>query len=168
MARDLRSACRLREVSGRASKCASPSADGQRVWCGVKRHADFLGILYLAWGAIFALVGLAGLALAGGALAIARGGGPVSVNSEFAAGLTALTLGLIAMLALLFGSLHLWIGAMLRRYRPWARLLALALAVINLVLFPFGTALAGYALWVLLTEEGRALYLDAAADAVPS
>lgn len=134
----------------------------------MKRHADFLGILYLAWGAIFALVGLAGLALAGGALAIARGGGPVSVNSEFAAGLTALTLGLIAMLALLFGSLHLWIGAVLRRYRPWARLLALALAVINLVLFPFGTALAGYALWVLLTEDGRALYLDAAADAVPS
>lgn len=130
----------------------------------MKRHADFLGILYVAWGAIFALVGLAGLALAGGALAIARGGGPVTVNSEFAAGLTALTLGLIAMLALLFGSLHLWIGAMLRRYRPWARLLALALAVINLVLFPFGTALAGYALWVLLTEDGRALYLDPAAD----
>ena len=128
----------------------------------MKRHADFLGLLYLAWGAIFALVGLAGLALAGGALAIARGGGPVTVNSEFAAGLTALTLGLIAVLALIVGALHLWIGAMLRRYRPWARLLALALAVINLVLFPFGTALGGYALWVLLTEEGRALYLPPA------
>jgi hypothetical protein len=128
----------------------------------VKRHADFLGLLYLAWGAIFALVGLAGLALAGGALAIARGGGPVTVNSEFAAGLTALTLGLIAVLALMVGALHLWIGAMLRRYRPWARLLALALAVINLVLFPFGTALGGYALWVLLTDEGRALYVPAA------
>jgi hypothetical protein len=128
----------------------------------VKRHADFLGLLYLAWGAIFTLVGLAGLSLAGGALAIARGGGPVTVNSEFAAGLTALTLGLIAILALVVGALHLWIGAMLRRYRPWARLLALGLAVINLVLFPFGTALGGYALWVLLTEEGRALYLPAA------
>ncbi len=128
----------------------------------MKRHADFLGILYLAWGAIFALVGFAGLALAGGAYAIARGGGPVSVNSEFAAGLTAFTLGLIAILALLFGSLHLWIGAMLRRYRSWARLLALGLAVINLVLFPFGTALSGYAFWVLLTEEGRALYLPPA------
>lgn len=128
----------------------------------MKRHADFLGILYLAWGAIFALVGLAGLALAGGALAIARGGGPVTVRSEFAAGVTALTLGLIALLALLFGALHLWIGAVLRRYRPWARLLALGLAVINLVLFPFGTALGGYAFWVLLTEEGRALYLDGA------
>jgi hypothetical protein len=125
----------------------------------LKRHADFLGVLYLAWGAIFALVGLAGLALAGGALAIARSGGPVSVGSEFAAGLTAVTLGLIASLALLFGLLHLWIGAAMRRYRAWARLLALGLAVINLVLFPFGTALGGYACWVLLNDEGRALYL---------
>jgi hypothetical protein len=83
----------------------------------------------------------------------------VTVNSEFAAGVTAITLGLIALLALVFGALHIWIGAMLRRYRPWARLLALGLAVINIVLFPFGTALGGYAFWVLLTEEGRALYL---------
>jgi hypothetical protein len=125
----------------------------------VKRHADFLGLLYLAWGAIFALVGVAGLALAGGALAIARGGGPVSVGSELAAGLTAFTFGVIAVLALALGVLHLWLGAALRRYRSWARLLALAVAVINLVLFPFGTALGAYALWVLLTDEGRSLYV---------
>jgi hypothetical protein len=125
----------------------------------VKRHADFLGLLYLAWGAIFALVGVAGLALAGGALAIARGGGPVSVGSELAAGLTAFTFGIVAVLALLLGVLHLWLGAALRRYRSWARLLALGLAVINLVLFPFGTALGAYALWVLLTDEGRSLYV---------
>jgi hypothetical protein len=125
----------------------------------VKRHADFLGILYLAWGAIFALVGLAGLALSAGALAIARDGGPVRVGSDFAAGLTAVTFGVIAVLALLWGVMHLWLGAALRRYQPWARLMALGLAVINLVLFPFGTALGGYACWVLLNEEGRALYL---------
>lgn len=125
----------------------------------MKRHADFLGLLYLAWGAIFALVGVAGLALAGGALAIARGGGPVSVGSELAAGLTAFTFGIVAVLALLLGVLHLWLGAALRRYRSWARLLALGLAVINLVLFPFGTALGAYALWVLLTDEGRSLYV---------
>ena len=128
----------------------------------MKRHADFLGLLYLAWGAIFALVGLAGLALAGGAIAIARGGGPVSVGSEFAAGVTAVTFGVIATLSLLLGSLHLWLGAALRRYRPWARVLALGLAVINLVLFPFGTALGAYACWVLLTEEGRSLYVHPA------
>lgn len=130
----------------------------------MKRHAEFLGVLYLAWGAIFALVGLAGLALAGGALAIARGGGPVSVGSDFAAGLTALTLGSLALLALLFGILHLWVGMVMRRYRSWARLIALGLAMINLVLFPFGTALGAYAFWVLLKEEGRALYLPPAAQ----
>jgi hypothetical protein len=134
----------------------------------LKRHADFLGILYLAWGAIFALVGLAGLALTAGAIAIARGGGPVAVSSEFAAGVTALTLGAIAMLALLLGLLHLWIGAMLRRYRPWSRLLALGLAVINLVVFPFGTALGAYALWVLLTDEGRRLYVEDATKGAPA
>jgi hypothetical protein len=126
----------------------------------VKRHADFLGVLYLAWGAIFTIVALAGLALTAGALAIARDSGPVRVGSDLAAGLTAITLGVLAALALLWGVLHLWLGAALRRYRPWARLLSLGLAVINLVLFPFGTALGAYALWVLLTDEGRRLYVS--------
>lgn len=127
----------------------------------MKRHADFLALLYLAWGGIFALVGLAGLALMAGAIAIARSHGPVAAPSDFAAGLTAITLGTLAVLALFWGVLHLWLGAALRRYRPWARLAALGLAVINVVLFPFGTALGGYACWVLLTEDGRKLFEDA-------
>jgi hypothetical protein len=126
----------------------------------MKRHADFLSVLYLAWGAIFTIVGLAGLALTAGAIAIARDSGPVRVGSDLAASLTAVTLGVVAAIALLWGVLHLWLGAALRRYRPWARLLSLGLAVINLVLFPFGTALGGYALWVLLTDEGRRLYVS--------
>ena len=125
----------------------------------MKRHADFLGVLYLAWGAIFAIVGLAGLALMAGALAIAQNAGPVRVGSDLAASLTAFTLGALAVLALLWGVLHLWLGMALRRYRPWARLLALGFAVINLVLFPFGTALGAYALWILLTDEGRRIYV---------
>jgi hypothetical protein len=124
----------------------------------VKRHADFLALLYLAWGAIFTLVGVAGLALMVGALAIARANGPVVASSDLAADFTAFTFGVLAVLALLWGILHLWLGAHLRRYRHWARLAGLGLAVINLVLFPFGTALGGYACWVLLTEEGRQLF----------
>ena len=124
----------------------------------MKRHADFLALLYLGWGAIFALVGLAGLALMAGAIAIARSHGPVAAPSDLAAGVTAFTFGLISILALLWGLLHLWLGASLRRYRPWARLASLGLAVINVVLFPFGTALGAYACWVLLTDEGRMLF----------
>jgi hypothetical protein len=124
----------------------------------VKRHADFLALLYLGWGAIFALVGLAGLALTAGALAIARANDVRDVPSEIAAGVTAFTFGVLAVLALLWGVLHLWLGAALRRYRHWARLAGLGLAVINVVLFPFGTALGAYACWVLMNEEGRKLF----------
>jgi hypothetical protein len=125
----------------------------------VKRHADYLGLLYLAWGAIFALVGLACLVLFAGALVIARNSSTPTGGPNLAAGLTAITLATLGVLALLWGVMHLWLGAALRRYRRWARVIALGLGVINLVLFPFGTALGAYACWVLLTEKGRALYV---------
>jgi hypothetical protein len=124
----------------------------------VKRHVDFLSTLYLAWGAIFALVALAGFALAGGAAAIASSTGPVRFGSEMAARVTAVTLGGLSLIALVWGALHLWIGRFLKTQRPAARLLALGLAVGNLVLLPFGTALGGYACWVLLHEEGRKIF----------
>ena len=124
----------------------------------MKRHTDVLALLYLAWGAIFALVGLAGLALMAGALIIGRTQSPVATPSALAADVTAFAFGVLATIALLWGVLHLAIGAMLRGYRPWARLAALGLALINVVLFPFGTALGGYACWVLLNEEGRRLF----------
>lgn len=124
----------------------------------MKRHVDFLATLYLTWGGIFTLVALAGFALAGGAFAIARSDGPVRFSSEMAASLTAVTIGSISLIALVWGALHLVVGRTLRRYRPSARLMALGLAVGNLVLLPFGTALGGYACWVLLNDEGRRLF----------
>ena len=124
----------------------------------MKRHVAFLSTLYLTWGAIFAVVAVAGFALAGGAAAIAQSPGPVGFGSEMAARLTAVTIGLVAIIALLWGGLHLWVGRALQQHRPSARLLAIGLAVGNMVLLPFGTALGGYACWVLLNEEGRRLF----------
>ena len=124
----------------------------------MKRHVDFLATLYLTWGGIFTLVALAGFALAGGAFVIARSDGPVRFSSEMAASLTAVTIGAISAIALVWGALHLFVGRTLRRHRPSARLMALGLAVGNLVLLPFGTALGAYAGWVLLNDEGRHLF----------
>jgi hypothetical protein len=124
----------------------------------LKRHVDFLSTLYLAWGAIFALVAVAGLALAGGAFAIAQSSGPVRFGSEMAARLTGVTLIVISLIALVWAVLHLFVGRQLKRLRPSARLMSIGLAVGNLILFPFGSALGGYSLWVLLKDEGRKLF----------
>lgn len=112
----------------------------------------------MAWGIVFLLVALAGGALAAGALAISTGTSPVQPASPMAARLTAVTLVVVSVLALLWAALHLWIGRALGAYRPWARLLALGLAVVNMVLLPFGTALGAYACWVLLKDDGRRVF----------
>lgn len=124
----------------------------------MKRHVEFLALLYLVWGALFLLVGLAGFALAGGAAAIVSSTGLVRQGASLAAGLTAAVLAGLGVLAFVWAVLHLWVGSRLRRCSPWARLAGLGLAVINVVLLPFGTALGIYACWVLLTEDGRKLF----------
>ena len=124
----------------------------------MRRHVDFLATLYVAWGLIFALVAIAGLALAGGAFAIAQSGGPVRFGSEMAARLTGISIVIIALIALIWAGLHIFVGRRLKRMLPSARLMALALALGNLILFPFGTSLGGYALWALLKDDGRRLF----------
>ena len=124
----------------------------------MKRHVDFLSTLYVAWGAIFALVAVAGFALAGGAFAIATSTGPVKFGSEMAATLTGVTITIISFIALVWAVLHIVIGRRMRMLRSSARLMAIGLALGNVILFPFGTALGGYAFWVLLKDEGRRLF----------
>jgi hypothetical protein len=124
----------------------------------VKRHVDFLSWLYLAWGFIFLLVAFSGGALAAGAMAISTGTSPVQVTSPMAARFTAITLLVLSGTALLWAALHLAVGRALGTYTPRARLFALGLAVVNMVLLPFGTALGSYACWVLLKNDGRQVF----------
>ena len=124
----------------------------------MKRHVDFLATLYVAWGLIFALVAVAGFALAGGAFAIAESTGSVRFGSEMAARLTGISIIIIALIAAVWAGLHVFVGRRMRKMLPSARLMALALALGNLILFPFGTALGGYALWALLKDDGRRLF----------
>ena len=48
------------------------------------------------------------------------------------------------------------------RQRPWARILALLLAVFQVFEFPLGTALAVYAFWVLLQDSADAYFTTVA------
>ena len=102
------------------------------------------------------LMGVAMLLLAAGALAELFD--PFGTAVEFAAGVTAGVFAFIGIFALLWGGAHTWAAILLKRRRPFGRILALGLAVVNLLVLPFGTAFGAYALWVLLTDEGRRLF----------
>ena len=54
----------------------------------------------------------------------------------------------------------------LRRHNATGRAVMLGLAVVNLLVFPFGSALGGYALWTLLANDGRRLFETAQAEAI--
>ena len=119
-------------------------------------HVDFVGILFIVWGALTALVGLSTLALGVGAASLAS-----SMNSgggHVAAGLTAAAFFTLAIIAIVWGVAHILIGVPLRRHQPGARLLALMAGSIDLLLLPYGTALGCYTLWVLLNEQGKAIF----------
>jgi hypothetical protein len=122
----------------------------------VERHVTLLAILAALWGALAMLVGVSMLILAAGALAMLVG--PDGEVVGFAAGITAGAFALIGSFSLIWGAVHVWAAILLRRRRPFGRVLMLALAVANLVVLPFGTALGVYALWILLTNDGRRLF----------
>jgi hypothetical protein len=132
----------------------------------MQTHVDFLGVLFVVWGLLTALVGVSTLALGVGAVALiasaSRGGG----GGQVAAGLTAAVFAALAIIAMLWGAAHVVVGVPLRRQRPWARLVALGLGSVDLLLLPYGTALGVYALWVLLNEKGKDLFAEPRATAM--
>jgi hypothetical protein len=122
----------------------------------VERHVRLLGTLATLWGVLAALVGASMLLLAGGALALAVDPGSDAVT--LAAGVTTAVFLSIGVFSLVWSAAHLRAGVLLRRFAPSGRILMLALGVVNLLVFPFGTALGLYAFWVLLTHDGRRLF----------
>jgi hypothetical protein len=126
-------------------------------------HVDFVGVLFIVWGLLTTLVGVSTLALGVGAVAMiasaSRGGGGGAV----AAGLTAALFTTLAVMAIVWGAAHVAVGVPLRRHQPWARLLAMMLGSVDLLLLPYGTALGVYALYVLLNDKGKAVFEGAVA-----
>ena len=114
-------------------------------------HLHLLWVLQLVWGAMGVLLGASTLMLAAGAAAI----GWTTEGDEMAAGVTAAAFVVCAVLLFAAGGANAWAGNALKRRQPAGRLATLALAVPNLFVLPFGTALGVYAFWVLLHNEAR-------------
>ena len=117
----------------------------------VPSHLHLLSVLQRVWGALGVLLGVSTLMLAFGAAAI----GWTTSGDELAAGITAAAFLVCAVLLLAAGGANAWAGQALKRRQPNGRMVTLALAVPNLFVLPFGTALGVYAFWVLLHNESR-------------
>jgi hypothetical protein len=99
------------------------------------------------------------LLLAAGAASIAR----TPAGDPMTAGVTALLFIVFATALALGGYANAWVGYAIRQHRSPGRTGALMLAVMNLFVLPFGTALAIYTFWVLLHNDARALFEHAPA-----
>src|SRR5687768_18616273 len=104
----------------------------------MERHVHLVGILATVWGALAMLVGVSMLLLSAGAVVELLE--PVGDGVGFAAGLTATVFALIGIFALIWGGAHTWAAVLLKRRKPLGRALSLGLAVVNLLVLPFGTA----------------------------
>ena len=120
------------------------------------RHLSILAILTNIWGALVMLIGVSAILLAAGPVAILSS--PQVEGVGLAAGVMAVIFAVVGLFALVWGGTHLWSAALIKRRQPLGRLVGLAQAVVNLLILPFGTAFGIYALWVLLTNEGRRLF----------
>jgi hypothetical protein len=120
-------------------------------------HVKVLGVLFLAFSALSLLIAAFIF------LAIGTAAGIVGVAADpHDAALTIPILGLagsaVGIVLLLLALPGLVTGWGLLNFKPWARILGIVLAAINLVNFPFGTALGVYGLWVLLNKDTERLF----------
>jgi hypothetical protein len=124
----------------------------------VSSHLHLLSVLHRVWGAIGVLLGASTLMLAIGAAAI----GWAAAGDAVAAAVTAIAFFVCAVLLFAAGAANAWAGNGLKRRSANGRIATLILAVPNLFILPFGTALGIYAFWVLLHNDTRLAFEPAA------
>ena len=120
-------------------------------------HLKVLGVLYIALSALGLLAALFLIVTLGGAAWIVGAAAPPE-DAAIAVPIIGITGMALVVLLVALALPGLITGWGLLNYKPWARVLGLVLAVINLFNIPFGTALGIYALWVLLNKDTERLF----------
>jgi hypothetical protein len=129
----------------------------------MRLHIDVLGTLHLVWGAFGVMTGLSLVILAVGTRA-ALAGGAFGMGERAAVALLAIVGGVLVV----GGAITILTGWAVKRLARRGRLAALVLAIPNLVLVPFGTALGVYTFWVLLNNDARRAFGRPPREAAPA
>jgi hypothetical protein len=129
----------------------------------MRLHIDLLGYLHLLWGA-FGM--LSGISLA--VLAVGTNVAAVELGLVGAPQVAAIWIFVICAVVLAgFGVTMALIGRALQSRWPRGRVAALVLAVPNLAIVPFGTALGVYTFWVLQNDDARGQFQHPVARPAP-
>lgn len=120
-------------------------------------HVKVLGVLNIVLSALGILVGILLFAIFGGIA------GLIGATDHGDGRLIAMPIlgaigALIFLVVMVISIPGIIIGAGLLKMRPWARILGIVISALNVVNFPFGTAVGVYGLWVLLSNETIALF----------
>lgn len=120
-------------------------------------HVKVLGVLNIVLSALGILVGILLFAIFGGIAGLigATDHGDGRLIAMPILGVIGALIFLVVMVISIPGII---IGAGLLRLRPWARILGIVISALNVLNFPFGTAVGVYGLWVLLSNETIALF----------
>jgi hypothetical protein len=116
-----------------------------------EEHNKAVGICHLAYGGVSALMMLAILFFIGTIFRlIPEGGPPISL----------IMLMLLFMLAwtVILTMPSFIAGYAVLKHKSWARTASIVAAVVEMLSFPFGTAVAFYSFWFMFSDEGRAMY----------
>ena len=125
-------------------------------------HVKVVAVLYLFLSA-FGLMAAFAVSMAFG-----LAGGIVGANADAEGAAIALPIigltGTMLVVFLVITSLPgLIAGIGMLKFRSWARILGIVVAILNLIHLPIGTAVGIYALWVLLNRETERLFSDTVA-----
>jgi hypothetical protein len=116
-----------------------------------------LGVLYIlvsALGVCAALFLMLAVGAASGVIATAA----EAEDAALALPIIGISGTALVVFLLLLSVPGLITGIGLLKFRPWSRILGIALSAINLIHIPFGTLLGIYGLWVLLNKDSERLF----------
>ncbi len=125
----------------------------------METHVKILAWVNLVFGGIGVLIGVAVMA---GASLLVHFVEFASQDVNFPAPVLQIVAGVILGVIVILSLPCLILGYGLLNFRPWARILGIVLAALNLLNVPFGTVLSLYAFWILLKPETEALFRSGA------
>jgi hypothetical protein len=121
-------------------------------------HVKVLAAFHLVFGVLGLMGSLVVALLFGGVAGIINMATIDDPNAFLAVPVVGLVGGILVVLIFTLSIPGVIAGIGLLRHRPWARILAIVLSVLNLIVVPIGTLLGMYGLWVLLSRNTAPLF----------